>query len=472
MRKVIDLGAQAALLLAAALLPSAGWAATLVQTKVAISAYKGTTKIGTGFATEASCEAFLETQPAMATNYKCRKDATYTLKADPAPTPVDVCPNIAGDQAAVPAGMVKDASGNCVSAPPPPAPPPTLPPGVTVATALPAGYVQCGAENYSAPQTCTSTGPVYYGAGSKWHVRAGPVQCNNIAFGDPVDGMLKTCHQAGSVTPPPPPVEPPPATGDAGPRVTTFTASGPITAVAGQVIAGVRITNSSGPCITINVPNVTVRDSDIGPCEGEANILVGGSAKNTRIEHNSIHDGARGVLASQVDYVDVVKNKFNQFHGPKYKGTAIECDYTNFCTMDGNVVTGRAYASDAVSMYESSNAKIINNTIDIDMAEPSGAAFTMGDSTTGKPGSNNYVAGNVVRQTGGVPAGVFGSNGNTVLEKNCLTAGIQAYNYSGVFVGVTVRNNVIGPGSFVPDTSVIAGWSTNIMGTDCSRVGL
>jgi len=168
----------------------------------------------------------------------------------------------------------------------------------------------------------------------------------------------------------------------------------------------------------------------------------------------------------------VVKNKFNQFHGPKYKGTAIECDYTNFCTMDGNVVTGRAYASDAVSMYESSNAKIINNVIDIDMAEPSGAAFTMGDSTTGKPGSNNYVAGNVVRQTGGVPAGVFGSNGNTVLEKNCLTAGIQAYNYSGVFVGVTVRNNVIGPGSFVPDTSVIAGWSTNIMGTDCSRVGL
>jgi hypothetical protein len=82
---------------------------------------------------------------------------------------------------------------------------------------------------------------------------------------------------------------------------------------------------------------------------------------------------------------------------------------------------------------------------------------------------NNHVSGNIVRQTGGVPAGVFGSGGNTTLEKNCLTAGIQAYNYSGTFVGVTVRNNVINLGaSFVPDTSAITGWSTNINSTNCS----
>ena len=96
----------------------------------------------------------------------------------------------------------------------------------------------------------------------------------------------------------------------------------------------------------------------------------------------------------------------------------------------------------------------------------------MGDSTTGNPGRNNYVAGNVVRrQVGGVPAGVFGSSGNTVLEKNCFTAGIQAYNYSGVFNGVTVRDNVINmANSFVPNTSVINGWSTNINSTNCSLV--
>ncbi|MBL8323730.1 MAG: hypothetical protein JNJ89_02110, partial [Rubrivivax sp.] len=43
--------------------------------------------------------------------------------------------------------------------------------------------------------------------------------------------------------------------------------------------------------------------------------------------------------------------------------------------------------------------------------------------------------------------------------------------YSGTFVGVTVRNNVINIGaSFVPDSSVITGWSTNINSTDCALV--
>ncbi len=62
-------------------------------------------------------------------------------------------------------------------------------------------------------------------------------------------------------------------------------------------------------------------------------------------------------------------------------------------------------------------------------------------------------------------------SGNTTLEKNCLTAGIQAYNYAGQFVGVAVRNNVINIGnSFVPVTSVISGWSTNINSTNCALV--
>ena len=38
----------------------------------------------------------------------------------PPPPPTDVCPNIEGNQATVPAGMVKDEQGNCVTPPPPP----------------------------------------------------------------------------------------------------------------------------------------------------------------------------------------------------------------------------------------------------------------------------------------------------------------------------------------------------------------
>ncbi|MBL8340913.1 MAG: hypothetical protein JNL30_05535, partial [Rubrivivax sp.] len=46
-----------------------------------------------------------------------------------------------------------------------------------------------------------------------------------------------------------------------------------------------------------------------------------------------------------------------------------------------------------------------------------------------------------------------------------------AYNYSGTFVGVTVRNNVINLGaSFVPDPGAIGGWNTNINSTNCALV--
>ena len=51
----------------------------------------------------------------------------HTFAAAPTdcgPPPTDVCPNIEGNQATVPAGMVKDGQGNCVT-PPPPATPTT-----------------------------------------------------------------------------------------------------------------------------------------------------------------------------------------------------------------------------------------------------------------------------------------------------------------------------------------------------------
>lgn len=262
------------------------------------------------------------------------------------------------------------------------------------------------------------------------------------------------------------------ASGEAGPRVTSFTPSGPITATAGQVISGVRISNPGGRCITIppGATGVVVRDSEIGPCGGNANVLVEGA--NATIEHNRIVNGNRGVFVHRTGGVKVNRNYLDSFStGVHPAGKAIELDYLTSGEVDGNVVRGSGYGSDVVGIYESSNMRLTNNNIDVNIIEPTSAGFTMGDSTTGSPGRDNYVAFNVVRQSGGVPAGVFGSNGNTVLEKNCLSAGIQAYNYSGVFDGVTVRNNVINmAASFVPVTSVISGWNTNVNSTNCALV--
>jgi hypothetical protein len=262
--------------------------------------------------------------------------------------------------------------------------------------------------------------------------------------------------------------------GPAGPRVSTFTDSAPIVASSNQIIEGVRI-QSGGECITIpqGVTGVIVRDSDIGPCGGSANVLVFGA--DITIEFNRIHDGSRGVLANSASNVTTSKNLFDSFVvGGGGKGSAIEYDYMdNAGVVDGNVVTGSNYPSDAVSFFQTSNARLTNNIIDISVAEPSAAAFTMGDAgPQSNPGQNNYVAGNIVHQTGGVPAGVFGSSGNTVLERNCLTHGIQAYNYNNnAFDGVTIQYNVINLGaSFVPDSSVISNWSTNIDSTDCSLI--
>jgi hypothetical protein len=283
---------------------------------------------------------------------------------------------------------------------------------------------------------------------------------------------VSTSTPATSTTPAPATSSAPSAvftTGNAGPRVGSFINSGPINATSGQVIAGVRIQNPGGACINIvGVSNVIVRDSDIGPCGGAA-VEVTGGANNVTIEHNAIHNVAHGVRATHATSVNTVNNTIRDI--PAASGEyrhAIEYSWMNGGTVQGNVMTG-TFPNDVMSGYESNNLRFLDNRFDVTVIEPTGAAFTMGDSTSGKPGSNNYVAGNIVYQRGGVPAGVFGSNGNTVLEKNCLTAGIQAYNYSGVFVGVTVRDNVINIGnSFVPDSSLIGGWSTNINSTDCS----
>ena len=50
-------------------------------------------------------------------NYQYPQDAlaNYKLGGHPCNPPVDVCPNIPGNQATIPAGMIKDANGNCVT---------------------------------------------------------------------------------------------------------------------------------------------------------------------------------------------------------------------------------------------------------------------------------------------------------------------------------------------------------------------
>jgi hypothetical protein len=64
----------------------------------------------------------------------------------------------------------------------------------------------------------------------------------------------------------------------------------------------------------------------------------------------------------------------------------------------------------------------------------------------------------------------MGSSGNTLVEKNCFVGGLQAWNYSGTYVGVTIRDNVIGPDQSSIDRGVIAVYAGNIDSSNCALV--
>jgi hypothetical protein len=317
------------------------------------------------------------------------------------------------------------------------------------------------------------------------------IRCSDGSFGVRVATPYQNfCdYQTAAATTPSPAPAPTPApapspspspapAGTPGPRVTSFTASGPITATSGQVISGLRIQNPSGPCIVVpaGVSNVTIRDSEIGPCGGTGNVLVNGSS--ITIEYNDILSGARGIAVTNTSNVTVRRNKINGVYrgfscghpSPDFCSHNLEFSDVNGGVVDGNQIRG-TMATDAVSMWQNSNMQLINNDIEVTLTHPHAGSFTIGDSLSGKPGRNIYVAGNVVRQSGGARPGVFGSEGNTVFEKNCFPNGMTVYNYSGVFVGITVRNNVINYAeSLLPDVGLVTGWSENINSTNCALV--
>src|SRR5512134_1090640 len=110
-------------------------------------------------------------------------------------------------------------------------------------------WSQCATEGGSC--SFSGTRAVRYGTSAQYNTLtvSNGVACNNQVFGDPAVGELKACWVAGNGSAPAPSPSPPAASnsGSAGPRVSSFTSSGPIVASTGQIIAGVRIQNSGGP---------------------------------------------------------------------------------------------------------------------------------------------------------------------------------------------------------------------------------
>jgi parallel beta-helix repeat protein len=105
---------------------------------------------------------------------------------------------------------------------------------------------------------------------------------------------------------------------------------GQIVAKSGQVIENVHITTTSGPCVVLtNVSNVTIRNSEIGPCgsPGNANShgIVTIGASNITIRSNVIHDVSTGAYITDSTHPVVFeKNYVYNIRGPFPRGQMIQ----------------------------------------------------------------------------------------------------------------------------------------------------
>ncbi len=105
---------------------------------------------------------------------------------------------------------------------------------------------------------------------------------------------------------------------------------GQIVAKSGQVIENVHVTTTSGPCVVLtNVSNVTIRNSEIGPCGAPGNLnshgIVTIGASNVTISANVIHDVSTGAYITLSSHPVVFeKNYVYNIRGPFPRGSMIQ----------------------------------------------------------------------------------------------------------------------------------------------------
>lgn len=121
--------------------------------------------------------------------------------------------------------------------------------------------------------------------------------------------------------------QPPPEALPTGTTVTTG-----IVAQSGQTIRGARVSNPSGPCIYIprTVRDVTIEDSDIGPCGGGVTgvgIELQPDATNVAVRGNRIHDVASGLYATGAKHpITFERNVVTDVRGPSPRGQMVQFD--------------------------------------------------------------------------------------------------------------------------------------------------
>lgn len=295
---------------------------------------------------------------------------------------------------------------------------------------------------------------------------------------------------------------------------TTLKDSGPINlnGQSSQTISGLHITSTSGPCVTLtNSTNITIQQSEIGPCAGNGIKISGGSTIN--IYDNYIHpdaplhpccDVADGVYASgtsgltiwgnviaygetniEVQGSDTVKVVGNFLLNPRNTSTgsrgenfqawnnssniAVENNYT-LSSEDTTLYTFAAKQEDSIN-FGYTNGIIATGNYITGGQSPSGCGL-IADSNA----NSATFASNVLVDTGQCGIGISsGTNqvvdSNKVINRTPVSGGgntaIYVANYSKYTCGpVSVTNNIAA--EVRTDGSISSYWQ----GSGCTGVSL
>ena len=260
----------------------------------------------------------------------------------------------------------------------------------------------------------------------------------------------------------PTPVTPTPAPTSAGGTPTPASIAGlpvvgAIVARSGQVIENVHVTTANGSCITVpaGVSDVTIRNSEIGPCgvNGDVNtygVWLKAGATRVTIQRNVIHDVSTGVFGEGAMHPIVMDRNFvTNIRGPFHRGQMVQFDGVSSGTSGTKItcnvsdVQGAAYnfVEDHISMYNSpglpnDRTEIAYNRIRGGKSQ-TGSGMMIGDGPNG--GGNVWAHDNTIVNIGNAGMGIAGGR-NITFENNRIFndgktslsgTGFMLNNYSG-----------------------------------------
>jgi hypothetical protein len=225
-----------------------------------------------------------------------------------------------------------------------------------------------------------------------------------------------------------------------GPTITDFVASGPVTAISGQTISGLWISNPNGPCITVNgVSNVTILNNQIGPC-GPTAAGVGidlYSSDHVTVENNALNDVATGLEASDSTggTITFSHNLVTKVRGPYPRGQMVQFNTVSgagssiTCNVSDQAIGGYLDGSGAYTGPEDHINLYMSNgtaTSPIEVAynklrgggSKSGGGTVLGDSA----GSNEYSHDNIMINTGQYGAGIAGGTGMRLADNRVFAS--------------------------------------------------